>query len=227
MTIPTPTRVAVTGGAGFVGLNIVEALLGAGHHVVVLDRAVDAHAQAIFEAAVDRVAVIPLDITDSAALERALVDNGVTDAIHAAAITNSPGRITLPMLDVNLRATQVLLDLAATIPLRRLVVVSSAAVFRQPSGPPLPEDAPITMEHPYGIFKAAAERLVTYARQADGVDAYSVRLGNVYGPHERPTGSRVHMSTVHHAVGLALAGQPDRGHRSRPRPGLDPRRRCG
>jgi UDP-glucose 4-epimerase len=203
-----PTRVAVTGGAGFVGLNIVEALLTAGHHVVVLDRAVDAHAQSVFEAAIDRVAVVPLDVTDSAALERALVDNGVTDAIHAAAITNAPGRITLPMLDVNLRATQVLLDLAATLPLRRLVIVSSAAVFRQPSGPPLPEDAPITMEHPYGILKAAAERLVTYARHADGVDAYTVRLGNVYGPHERPTGSRVNMSTVHHAVALALAGQP-------------------
>ena len=208
MTNPSPTRVAVTGGAGFVGLNIVEALLAAGHHVVVLDRAVDAHARSVFEAAIDRVAVVPLDVTDSAALERALVDNGVTDAVHAAAVTNGPGRITLPMLDVNLRAAQVLLDLAATLPLRRLVVVSSAAVFRLPSGPPLPEDAPVTMENPYGILKAAAERLVTYAREADGVDAYCVRLGNVYGPHERPTGSRVHMSTVHHAVGLALAGQP-------------------
>lgn len=208
MTTPTPTRVAVTGGAGFVGLNIVEALLAEGHHVVVLDRAVDAHAQAVFDAAIDRVAVVPLDITDSAALERALVDNGVTDVVHAAALTNGPGRITLPMLDVNLRAAQVLLDLAATLPLRRLVIVSSAAVFRSPSGPPLPEDAPVTMEHPYAILKIAAERLVTYARQTDGVDAFSVRLGNVYGPHERPTGSRVHMSTVHHAVALAMAGQP-------------------
>lgn len=208
MNISTPARVAVTGGAGFVGLNIVEALLAAGHHAVVLDRAVDAHAQAVFDAATDRVDVVPLDITDSTALERALVDNGITDAIHAAAITNGPGRITLPMLDVNLRATQVLLDLAATMPLRRVVIVSSAAVFRQPSGPPVPEDAPTATEHPYGIFKAAAERLVGYARQSDGVDAYSVRLGNVYGPHERPTGSRVHMSTVHHAVDLALAGRP-------------------
>ena len=207
MSISTPTRVAVTGGAGFVGLNIVEALLAAGHHAVVLDRAVDAYAQAVFEAAIDRVTVVPLDITDSAALEGALVDNGITDVVHAAAITNGPGRITLPMLDVNLRATQVLLDLAATLPLRRVVVVSSAAVFRQTSGPPLPEDAPVTMEHPYGILKAAAERLVSYARQADSVDAFAVRLGNVYGPHERPTGSRANMSTVHHAVGLALAGQ--------------------
>jgi len=64
------------------------------------------------------------------------------------------------------------------------------------------------MEQPYAILKIAAERLVTYARQTDGVDAFSVRLGNVYGPHERPTGSRVHMSTVHHAVALAIAGQP-------------------
>ena len=208
MTTSSPTRVAVTGGAGFVGLNIVEALLAGGHHVIVLDRAVDAYAQAIFDAAVDRVAVVALDITDSAALERALVDNGVTDVVHAAALTNGPGRITLPMLDVNLRAAQILLDLAATLPLRRLVIVSSAAVFRPPSGPPLPEDAPVTMEQPYAILKIAAERLVTYARQTDGVDAFSVRLGNVYGPHERPTGSRVHMSTVHHAVALAIAGQP-------------------
>lgn len=208
MTTPTPTRVAVTGGAGFVGLTIVEALLAAGHHVVVVDRAVDAHAQAVFAAAVDRVAVVPLDVTDSAALERALVDNGVADVVHAAALTNGPGRITLPMLDVNLRAAQVLVDLAVTLPLRRLVVVSSAAVFRPPSGPPLPEDAPVTMNQPYAILKVAAERLITYARQADGVDAVSVRLGNVYGPHERPTGSRVHMSTVHDAVALARAGEP-------------------
>src|SRR5215203_4121933 len=92
VSISTPTRVAVTGGAGFVGLNIVEALLAAGHHAVVFDRAVDAHAQAVFEAAIDRVAVVPLDITDAAALERALVDNGITDTVHAAAITNGPGR---------------------------------------------------------------------------------------------------------------------------------------
>ena len=64
------------------------------------------------------------------------------------------------------------------------------------------------MEHPYAIFKVAAERLVAFARRERQVDATSVRLGFVYGPYERPTSSRTAMSSVYDAVALARRGEP-------------------
>ena len=138
-----------------------------------------------------------------------LSEHDVVDVVHAAAITSPAHESTLAMLDVNLRATQVLLDFAAEQPLRRLVFVSSAGVFRSAeSVTPLDEAFPVTMEHPYAIFKVAAERLVAFARRERQVDATSVRLGFVYGPYERPTGSRTAMSSVYDAVALARRGEP-------------------
>ena len=146
---------------------------------------------------------------DGHALATVLIEHGVNDVVHAAAITSPAHESTLAMLDVNLRATQVLLELAAERPLRRVVFVSSAGVFRSAeSATPLDEAFPVTMEHPYAIFKVAAERLVAFARRKRQVDATSVRLGFVYGPYERPTGSRTAMSSIYEAVALARRGEP-------------------
>ena len=94
------------------------------------------------------------------------------------------------MLDVNLRATQVLRSRRPRR-LRRVVFVSSAGVFRSgESATPLAEDAPVTMEHPYAILKVAAERLVAFAR--GGAErrrhggAPRLRLRAVRAAHRQP-----------------------------------------
>jgi nucleoside-diphosphate-sugar epimerase len=209
MPEPGSQVVAVTGGAGFVGLNLVSALADAGRTVIALhDSPLDVVVERVRRRYPDQVVFVHCDVRDEGALTTTLIDHGATDVIHAAAITSPEHESTLAMLDVNLRAAQVLLDLAAARPLRRLVFISSAGVFRSAeSDSPLDEDFPVTMEHPYAIFKVAAERLVGFARRERHVDAASVRLGFVYGPYERPTGSRTAMSSVCEAVSLARRGE--------------------
>lgn len=202
--------VAVTGGAGFVGLNLVAWLAGEGRRVVALHRSpLDDVAERVARKHAGAVSFVRCDVRDREALAATIAAHGVRDVVHAAAITSPAADETMAMLDVNLRATQALLDLAAAGRLRRIVVVSSAGVFRAAAmGAPLTEDDPVTMDQPYAIFKVAAERLVAFARRARGVDATSVRLGPVYGPFERPTASRRAMSTVHEAVALVRRGEP-------------------
>lgn len=201
--------VAITGGAGFVGLNLVSALADAGHTVIALHHSpLDAVAERVRRRYTGQIVFQNCDVRDKNALAATLLEHGVDDVVHAAAITSPAHESTLAMLDVNLRATEVLLDLVASRPLRRLVFVSSAGVFRSAeSTTPLDEDFPVTMEHPYAIFKVAAERLVAFARRERHVDATSVRLGFVYGPYERPTSSRTSMSSVYEAVALARGGE--------------------
>ena len=203
--VSEPRVVAVTGGAGFVGLNLVVKLaqrsprsrpapFAAGRRGAVWRMHMPAPSSS-------RPATCAM-----ATLAAAIEAHGVADA---AARTSPRRDETLAMLDVNLRATQVLLDLAAAGRLRRVVFVSSAGVFRSgESATPLAEDAPVTMEHPYAILKVAAERLVAFARRRRNVDATAVRLGFVYWPYERPTGSRTAMSSVYEAVALARRGEP-------------------
>jgi UDP-glucose 4-epimerase len=200
--------VAVTGGTGFVGLNLVAALADAGHTVIALHHSpLDIVAERVRRRFAD-VVFVHCDVRDEGALAATLDAHGVDDVVHAAAITSPEHECTLTMLDVNLRTTQVLLDLAVRHPLRRLVFVSSAGVFRSAeSASPLDEDFPVTMQHPYSIFKVAAERLVDFSRRERHVDASSVRLGFVYGPYERPTASRTSMSSVYEAVALARDGE--------------------
>jgi nucleoside-diphosphate-sugar epimerase len=207
---PDARAVAVTGGAGFVGLNIVTALAEAGHAVVALHQSpLDSVAESVWHRYDGSVVFVHCDVREEHALTTVLSEYDVVDVVHAAAITSPAHESTLAMLDVNLRTTQVLLDFAAEQPLRRLVFVSSAGVFRSAeSVTPLDEAFPVTMEHPYAIFKVAAERLVAFGRRERQVDATSVRLGFVYGPYERPTSSRTAMSSVYDAVALARRGEP-------------------
>jgi UDP-glucuronate 4-epimerase len=209
MPASEPRVVAVTGAAGFVGLNLVSALANSGQNVIALHHSpLDTEAEHVRRRHSDRVVFRRCDVRDENAVAAALFEHEIDDIVHAAALTSPARENTLAMLDVNLRVTQVLLDLVAGRPLRRLLFVSSAGVFRSAeSATPLDEDAPVTMGHPYAIFKVAAERLVTFARKERHVDATSVRLGFVYGPYERPTGSRTAMSSVYEAVALARRGE--------------------
>ena len=202
--------VAVTGGAGFIGLNLVTRLARDGRQVVALHHSpLDPIARVVAREYAGSVLFARCDVRDTAALREAIKIHNVRDIIHAAAITSPVQVDPMAMLDVNLRATQALLDLAGERSLRRLIFVSSAGVFRSAeTKQPLPEAYPVTMDHPYAIFKVAAERLVAHYRGLDGIDATSVRLGFVYGPYERPTTSRTAMSSVYQAVARARRRQP-------------------
>ena len=205
--------VAVTGGSGFLGLHIVEALARSGLNVVSLDVAPpDELARSVASAVggdsgSGSITFRQCDLRDLDDLRAAITAGGTRDVVHAAALTNPVGRVTLAMVDVHVRATQALLEFAYAGSLRRVIVLSSAAVLRSPEAVgTLDEDYPATPVGTYAITKQAAERLVDDARTADRIDAVALRLPALYGPYERPTGSRNHMSIIHDAVRLALAG---------------------
>lgn len=209
MAQPPPRTAVITGGAGFVGLHIVEELARAGWFVLSLDRSpADSMAVAVARRWAGRITFLRCDVRDDDALRTATATRDVAVAVHAAAVTSAQASDSLAMVDVHIRATQVLLDLVREGRIGRLIVLSSAGVFRTPeSAGPLAEDDPVTLNHPYAITKVAAERLVAVARQAEGADAVAVRLPFVYGPYERPTRSRTGLSSICRAVGLARAGQ--------------------
>lgn len=205
-----PRTVLVTGGSGFVGLHIVAWLANEGWSVIALHRSpLDTVAERVQTRFGDRITFLRGDVRDPTTLREAIRDHRVTDVVHAAALTNPAVEDTATMLAVNLGAAQTLLDLAVAERLHRLVFVSSAGVFRTAEGEtPLAEDHPVTMNHPYAIFKVAAERLVGYYREQHKVDASSIRLGPVYGPYERPTESRTAMSPIYEIVQAARRGTP-------------------
>lgn len=200
--------VLVTGGAGFVGLHLAESLAGQGRPVVSLDRSLpDALAQGVADRSGGRIRFQPCDVRDVDALRAVVVANDGADVVHAAAITSGAAQQTLAMVELHVRTAQVLIDLAREGHIRRLAVLSSAGVVQSPDGlESLPEDYPVTLDSAYAITKHASERLVHLAWASEGIDAVALRLPAIYGPYERPTGSRRRMSAVFEAVGLARAG---------------------
>lgn len=209
MSADRSNPVYVTGGAGFVGLRLVEHLARRGRSVVSLDRSPpDRVARSVAARFDDQIRFQACDVRDADALGDIIAASGGADVTHAAAITSGSAQQTLAMLDLHVRATQVLIDLARNGHIRRLVVLSSAGVLQSlDDAETLPEEYPVTLDSAYAITKHAAERLVHLAR-LEGVDAVALRLPAIYGPFERPTGSRTRMSAVFEAVRLARAGTP-------------------
>lgn len=214
-------KVLIFGGAGFVGLNIAEAMLGAGHDVCVFDRAPvpDAAARA-FAALPGRLEAIPGDVTDEAAVADAM-GPGADLVVMGAAITagrerdaSEPGRI----LQVNLLAQVPILTAARAAGVRRVINLSSAAAYGA-AGERVDELAEETPGDPVGLYaitKWASERVGARLGSLWGLDVVSLRLSGVFGPWERATGVRDTLSPHCQILAAAVAGEAA----ILPRPGL-------
>lgn len=205
-------RVLVTGGVGFIGSHLTEALLERGDEVVVLDSFDDAYPVARKE---EHVALLGLvegpgprrlvrgDIRDEALLDTLLPQ--VDAVVHLAAIAGVRDSLRDPLryVDVNVRGTVCVLEAMKRASVRRLVFASSSSVYgAQDSGTfheGLPADRPVS---PYAATKRAAE-LLCYSAHADwGLDATCLRFFTVYGPRQRPA------MAIAHFVRLAMEGAP-------------------
>jgi nucleoside-diphosphate-sugar epimerase len=200
--------VLVTGGAGFVGLNLVEALLARGEHVVVFGReaALPAPAAACFARLRGRIAVVEGDVRDAVALREVFAAHRIDRVFPFAAVTAGPEREAADphgVIEVNLLGLIRTLEAARDAGgVRRVVLPSSAAVYGESAyahglldeaaTPPVP----ITV---YGVTKYAVERAGLRLCAHWGLDAVAARIGATYGPWERDTGLRDTLS-VHLAV---------------------------
>jgi UDP-glucose 4-epimerase len=176
-------RVLVTGGAGYIGSVVTEALLAAGHDVVVYDNLSKGHRDTVPEA----VAFVHADLLDGAALREALRAWSVEAVVHMAADSLVGESVTSPgkYYRNNVQASLVLLDAMAEANVQPLVFSSTAAVYGEPGKQPIEETDPTAPTNPYGETKLALERALPWYERAHGVRAVSLRYFNAAGATER------------------------------------------
>lgn len=177
-------RVLVTGGAGFIGSNLVHALVGS-HEVGVIDDLSTGHAENLHPAAWNRT----MDILDEL-LPAAFAEFAPDAVVHLAAQSSVPRSIVDPVRDwaVNVDGTSRVAAAAAAAGARRVLSASSAAVYGEPAEIPLKEGSPTAPVNPYGSSKLAAETALAEQLSARGVDFASFRFSNVYGPRQDSQG---------------------------------------
>ncbi|MEM7736452.1 MAG: NAD(P)-dependent oxidoreductase [Deinococcota bacterium] len=205
-------RVLVTGAAGFVGINLVQHLAKAGADVIALtlEPAEEASHKFLTDAA-SRVTWCLGNVCDAGRLEAIISQHQPNYIIHAAALTGSPELERdnpHAMLEVNVTGSLNMLEACKHIQPKRMIYVSSSGLYgARPPQPAANEDDKLALTSLYAIGKHTSEML--WARYASlyQLDAVSVRLGTVYGPMERPTGSRQRMSALYNAVHASLEGQ--------------------
>jgi UDP-glucose 4-epimerase len=183
--MPRKTAI-VTGGAGFIGSHVVDALLGDGHTVVVIDDLSTGDSRRVDDAATLEV----VDITDSAALHR-VVDAAKPSAIvHLAAQSSVTRSVADPKRDAEINVIGTLNVVEAARRHRAPVVFTSTggALYGNRAHIPTTEEAVPAPISPYGASKWAGEAYIATWREADEIPHSVCRLGNVYGPRQSPHG---------------------------------------
>ena len=180
-------RLLVTGGAGFIGVRTAMEALRGGHEVTVLDDLSTGLADRFASLADAGARTVLGDIRDPEAREDAL--EGVDAVVHLAAQGSVPRSVEDPggTMDVNVHATDALLEDMAARGLHRFILASSAAVYGDVEGLPHVEDAVGIRQSPYADSKWANEQSVQ-RRRAEGWEALALRFFNVYGPGQRNDG---------------------------------------
>jgi nucleoside-diphosphate-sugar epimerase len=173
-------RYVVTGAAGFIGSQLVEALRAAGHGVVAIDAFTDYYDPARKEENAAGLDVSRLDLAEDE------LDFGDADGVfHLAGQpgVRSFGSVFADYVRHNVLATQRVLEAAGGA---RVVLASSSSVYGEAETYPTPEDTPPRPLSPYGITKLAAEHLARAYATSFGRDTVVLRYFTVYGPRQRP-----------------------------------------
>jgi UDP-glucose 4-epimerase len=185
-------RALVTGGAGFVGSHLSELLLDRGAEVVALDCFTDYYPRPIKEANVAGLRRRPryrlLDTAIKDADLPSLLD-GVTHVFHLAAqagVRKSWGADFRVYTELNIDATQILLEACVGRPIERVVYASSSSVYGDLVAMPMREDALPQPVSPYGVSKLSAEQLCYLYFANHGIPTVALRYFTVYGPRQRP-----------------------------------------
>jgi UDP-glucose 4-epimerase len=183
----------VTGGAGFIGSNLVDALLARGDEVMVVDNLSTGRRDNLDEALEAGAELFELDIRDAAALAALFAERPPQTVFHLAAQIDVRKSLEDPAFDaaVNVGGTANLLEAARTAGSGRVVFVSTGgAIYGEGEGQQLPldEGAPIAPMSAYGQSKFAAEGYLALYERLYGTSTMALRLGNVYGPRQDPLG---------------------------------------
>lgn len=180
-------RVLVTGGAGFIGSHLVEALLENGHSVRVLD---DLSTGKLSNLPIDRchLTLVVGDVADAATVARAMKD--CCSVVHLAAVASVQASVEDPLAthQSNYVGTLNVCEAMRQVGLKRVVFASSAAIYgNNGAGTAIIEDTPKAPMTPYAADKLASEYCLDFYRRQHGLEPVILRFFNIYGPRQDPS----------------------------------------
>jgi UDP-glucose 4-epimerase len=189
--MPDFMRALVTGGAGFIGSNLVDALIERADDVTVLDNLATGRRENLDHALAAGAELAEVDLRDAAAVS-ALVERTRPEVIfHLGAQVDVRKSVADPAWDsaVNVGGTVNVLSAASAHDVRRVVFASTGgAIYGEAQTIPAPEDHPVAPEAPYGLSKFCAENYCALFTRLHGLSTVALRFGNVYGPRQDPLG---------------------------------------
>ncbi|WP_066950642.1 NAD-dependent epimerase/dehydratase family protein [Microtetraspora fusca] len=193
-------RILVTGGAGFIGSNLVDRLLADGHDVAVVDDLSSGNIRNT------DAALHTMDVRDPALVEMAEAWRPEV-VCHLAAQISVRKSVADPLHDarVNVEGTLNVLEAARRSGARKVVYASSVAVYGRPAAIPVPGDAPTDPRSPYAASKLSGEVYLSAYSALHGLEYTTLVLSNVYGPRQSPEGEAGVVAIFTDAL---LAGRP-------------------
>lgn len=182
-------KMAVTGGAGFIGSNLAERLVSQGYPVVIVDNFSTGREQNLSGWATkfsDRLEIVRADINETETLRRLF--RGVRFVFHQAAIPSVPRSVADPALShsSNITGTLSVLIAARDTGVSRVVVASSSSVYGDDPRLPKREDRIGHPLSPYALNKAVCEQYCRIFHQLYGLESVCLRYFNVFGPRQDP-----------------------------------------
>ena len=180
-------KIIVTGGAGFIGSNIVDALVNLRHNVFVVDNLSTGKEENINPEA----RFFHVDLIDFKALESVFVETKPEVVFHTAAQIDVRKSVENPQFDaeVNIIGSINVFELSVRYGVKRIIFSSTGgALYGEPKILPAKEDSPIEPLSPYGVSKFATEQYLNYFNRLYGIERVILRYGNVYGSRQDPLG---------------------------------------
>jgi UDP-glucose 4-epimerase len=178
----------VTGGAGFIGSNIVSELLKQGQQVVVLDNFATGKRENILPLMKnENLTMIEGDLRSFHIVRSAV--KGVDYILHQGALPSVPRSINDPITsnDVNILGMLNILEAAKEFGVKRVVTASSSSIYGNSETLPKVESMPVNPLSPYALTKYAQERYCQIFSQIYGLETVALRYFNVFGPNQDPT----------------------------------------
>ncbi len=185
-----PSKILITGGAGYIGSHTAVELMDAGHEVVIVDNLVNSSIRVLDrleKLCGRRFSFVEADVRDGAALDRIFAEHAIAGVVHFAGLKAVGESVAQPVryFDNNIGSTLALLQAMDRAEVRRIVFSSSATVYGDPETVPITESSPLQVSNPYGRTKLICEDILRDLQQADPRWQVAIlRYFNPVGAHE-------------------------------------------
>ncbi len=181
-------KALVTGGAGFIGSHLVDALLEKDYEVIVLDNFSTGRPENLAHVS-GKIELVECDIKNPGSWENKF--EGVSKVFHLAALADIVPSIENPLnyYESNVNGTYNVMEACKKFAVGKVVYSASSSCYGIPSEYPTPENSEIKPQYPYALTKCLGEQIVMHWSNVYNVPAISLRFFNVYGPRSRTSGT--------------------------------------